>query len=160
MPVQPYETLFASSVIPYLLCQISGYVTNSCLMATYGGQFTITKKEPGKDKEVTKETHLIVYPSTIIIMRMHLRTGANIMNTVATARSSNKRSTNVYLTASLVDKARSMDMNLSATLDKLLAQAIEAKTVEREEEKQDMHTMNKFMAKAGMLTDDDFFGSL
>ncbi|EOK6930277.1 type II toxin-antitoxin system CcdA family antitoxin [Escherichia coli] len=82
------------------------------------------------------------------------------MNTVATARSSNKRSTNVYLTASLVDKARSMDMNLSATLDKLLAQAIEAKTVEREEEKQDMHTMNKFMAKAGMLTDDDFFGSL
>ncbi|ECE0941130.1 post-segregation antitoxin CcdA [Salmonella enterica subsp. enterica] len=82
------------------------------------------------------------------------------MNTAASTRNSNKRSTNVYLTASLVDKARSMDMNLSATLDILLAQAIEAKNIEREEEKEDMQTMNKFMAKAGMLTDDDFFGSL
>ncbi|EEO1534545.1 post-segregation antitoxin CcdA, partial [Salmonella enterica] len=58
------------------------------------------------------------------------------MNTAASTRNSNKRSTNVYLTASLVDKARSMDMNLSATLDILLAQAIEAKNVEREEEKE------------------------
>ncbi len=57
------------------------------------------------------------------------------MNTAASTRNSTKRSTNVYLTASLVDKARSMDMNLSATLDTLLAQAIEAKNVEREEEK-------------------------
>ncbi|ENY1827870.1 type II toxin-antitoxin system CcdA family antitoxin [Salmonella enterica] len=82
------------------------------------------------------------------------------MNTAASTRNSNKRSTNVYLTASLVDKARSMDMNLSATLDILLAQAIEAKNVERKEEKEDMQVMNKFMAKAGILTDDDFFGSL
>lgn len=81
------------------------------------------------------------------------------MNTAAPTRNSNKRSTNVYLTASLVDKARSMDMNLSATLDVLLAQAIEAKNVEQEEEKEDMQAINKFMAKAGMLTDDDFFGS-
>ena len=79
------------------------------------------------------------------------------MNTAASTRNSTKRSTNVYLTASLVDKARSMDMNLSATLDTLLAQAIEAKNVEREK---DMQAMNQFMAKAGMLTDDDFFGSL
>lgn len=82
------------------------------------------------------------------------------MNTAASTRNSTKRSTNVYLTASLVDKARSMDMNLSATLDTLLAQAIEAKNVEREEEKKDMQAMNQFMAKAGMLIDDDFFGSL
>lgn len=75
-------------------------------------------------------------------------------------RNSTKRSTNVYLTASLVDKARSMDMNLSATLDTLLAQAIEAKNIEHEEEKKDIQAINQFMAKAGMLTDDDFFGSL
>jgi antitoxin CcdA len=93
-------------------------------------------------------------------MRIPLRTGVNIMNTTASTRNSNKRRTNVYLTASLVDKARSMDMNLSATLDILLAQAIEAKNVEREEEKEDMQAMNNFMAKAGMLTDDDYFGSL
>lgn len=53
-----------------------------------------------------------------------------------------------------------MDMNLSATLDLLLAQAIEAKSIEREKEKEDIQTMNQFMVKAGMLTDDDFFGSL
>ncbi|MQL46895.1 MULTISPECIES: type II toxin-antitoxin system CcdA family antitoxin [Photorhabdus] len=82
------------------------------------------------------------------------------MNTVTSPRNSTKRSTNVYLTASLVDKARSMDMNLSATLDILLAQAIEAKKDEREKEKEDMQAMNIFMAKAGMLTDDEFFGSL
>lgn len=82
------------------------------------------------------------------------------MNTAGSTRNSTKRSTNVYLTASLVDKARSMNMNLSATLDTLLAQAIEAKNVEREEEKEDMQAMNKFMEKAGMLTGDDFFGSL
>ncbi|MCC8423102.1 type II toxin-antitoxin system CcdA family antitoxin [Photorhabdus thracensis] len=82
------------------------------------------------------------------------------MNTVTSPRNSTKRSTNVYLTASLVDKARSMDMNLSATLDILLAQAIEAKKDERKKEKEDMQAMNIFMAKAGMLTDDEFFGSL
>lgn len=71
-----------------------------------------------------------------------------------------KKSTNVYLTASLVDKARSMDMNLSATLDLLLAQAIEAKSIEREKEKEDIQAMNQFMVTAGMLSDDDFFGSL
>ncbi|EJD6048496.1 type II toxin-antitoxin system CcdA family antitoxin [Providencia rettgeri] len=78
----------------------------------------------------------------------------------STARINTKKSTNVYLTASLVDKARSMDMNLSATLDLLLAQAIEAKSIEREKEKEDIQAMNQFMVKSGVLTDDDFFGSL
>ncbi|ADP12869.1 post-segregation antitoxin-like protein [Erwinia sp. Ejp617] len=66
----------------------------------------------------------------------------------------------MYLTASLVDKARSMDMNLSATLDNLLTQAIEAKKYQREKEKEDLQTMNVFMAQAGMRTDDEYFGSL
>lgn len=82
------------------------------------------------------------------------------MRTVTSPRHSTKRSTNVYLTASLVDKARSMDMNLSATLDNLLAQAIEAKKYQREQEKEDMQAMNVLMAEAGTLTDDEFFGSL
>lgn len=29
-----------------------------------------------------------------------------------------------------------------------------------EQEKKDMQAMNQFMAKAGVLTDDDFFGNL
>ncbi|AUX74502.1 hypothetical protein EPYR_01630 [Erwinia pyrifoliae DSM 12163] len=81
-------------------------------------------------------------------------------SSVTSPRHSTKRSTNVYLTASLVDKARSMDMNLSATLDNLLTQAIEAKKYQREKEKEDLQTMNVFMAQAGMLTDDEYFGSL
>lgn len=76
------------------------------------------------------------------------------------SRQSNKRSTNVYLTASLVDKAKSMNMNLSATLDLLLAQAIEAKTNEQAKEKEDIQAMNAFMTEAGLLSDDEFFGSL
>ncbi|EHF2630401.1 type II toxin-antitoxin system CcdA family antitoxin [Salmonella enterica subsp. enterica serovar Panama] len=82
------------------------------------------------------------------------------MPTQTVTRNTGKRSTNVYLTAALVDKARSLDMNLSATLDTLLAREIEAKNMEREKEKEDMQSMNQFMEKAGMLTDDDFFGSL
>ncbi|MCL2896264.1 type II toxin-antitoxin system CcdA family antitoxin [Brenneria tiliae] len=82
------------------------------------------------------------------------------MKTAIVPRHGAKRSTNVYLTASLVEAARSMDMNLSATLDQLLAQAIEARKNEREKEKQDMQAMNMFMEKAGMLTDDDFFGGI
>lgn len=82
------------------------------------------------------------------------------MGTTTSRNHSTKRSTNVYLTAALVDKARSMDMNLSATLDELLAQAIEAKHSEREKEKLDMQAMNAFITKAGMLSDDEFFGSL
>jgi antitoxin CcdA len=82
------------------------------------------------------------------------------MNTATSHHRSTKRSTNVYLTVALVEKARSMDMNLSATLDELLAQAIEAKNGEREQDKQDMQAMNAFIAKAGMLADDEFFGRL
>ncbi|MCL2891450.1 type II toxin-antitoxin system CcdA family antitoxin [Brenneria tiliae] len=82
------------------------------------------------------------------------------MKTAIASRHGAKRSTNVYLTASLVEAARSMDMNLSATLDQLLAQAIEARKNEREKEKQDMQAMNMFMEKAGMLKDDDFFGGI
>lgn len=93
-------------------------------------------------------------------MRMTLRIGVNDVTTQTSTRNTGKRSTNVYLTAALVDKARSLDMNLSATLDTLLAREIEAKSVEREQEKEDMRSMNQFMEKSGMLTDDDFFGSL
>ncbi|WP_179038325.1 type II toxin-antitoxin system CcdA family antitoxin [Limnobaculum xujianqingii] len=81
------------------------------------------------------------------------------MNTIP-SRHSAKRSTNVYLTASLVDKARSMNMNLSATLDELLAKAIESKQNEQAKEKEDMQAMNKFMTEAGLLSDDEFFGGL
>ncbi|CAM3159805.1 conserved hypothetical protein [Xenorhabdus nematophila ATCC 19061] len=93
-------------------------------------------------------------------MRRVLRIRDIIMRTSTTSRHSIKKSTNVYLTAALVETARSMNINLSATLDKLLAQEIEARKNEQIQEKQDMQAMNAFIERAGMFTDDDFFGSL
>ncbi|NUU68035.1 type II toxin-antitoxin system CcdA family antitoxin [Enterobacteriaceae bacterium BIT-l23] len=82
------------------------------------------------------------------------------MSSIIPLRRSHKRSTNVYLTASLVEKARCLDINLSATLDQLLAQAIEEKQRQMGKEKQDIQAMNAFMAKAGTPGDDDFFGGI
>ncbi|TQN75912.1 UNVERIFIED_ORG: antitoxin CcdA [Citrobacter freundii] len=64
------------------------------------------------------------------------------MPTQTFTRNTCKRSTNVYLTATLVDKRRSMGMNLLATLDILLAHELQAKSIEREKEKEDMRSMN------------------
>ncbi|MBK4715152.1 MULTISPECIES: type II toxin-antitoxin system CcdA family antitoxin [Tenebrionibacter/Tenebrionicola group] len=82
------------------------------------------------------------------------------MSTITAPRHGQKRSTNVYLSVALVEKARSFDMNLSATLDALLAQAIEEIQRKRQQEKADMQAMNAFMEKVGTITDDDFFGGL
>ncbi len=82
------------------------------------------------------------------------------MSTITAPRHGQKKSTNVYLSTSLVEKARRLNMNLSATLDALLAQAIEEKQRQQQQEKADMQTMNAFMDKAGTVADDDFFGSL
>lgn len=49
------------------------------------------------------------------------------MSPTTSIRKGIKRSTNVSLTVSPVDKARSMDMNRSTTRVPLLAQSIEAK---------------------------------
>ena len=69
---------------------------------------------------------LITFPSPIILMRILLRTGANTMSTSTSIHKGIKRSTYVCLTASRVDKARSMDMDLSATRVPRLAQEIKA----------------------------------
>lgn len=53
-----------------------------------------------------------------------------------------------------------MNINLSVTLDRLLAEEIARLSTTRDQEKADMQAMNAFMDKAGLLTDDDFFGGL
>ncbi|WP_152912020.1 type II toxin-antitoxin system CcdA family antitoxin [Photorhabdus heterorhabditis] len=42
-------------------------------------------------------------------------------------KQSGKRSTNVYLTAKVVDEARDLGINLSATLDKMLSDVVREK---------------------------------
>ncbi|RAX03672.1 MULTISPECIES: type II toxin-antitoxin system CcdA family antitoxin [unclassified Photorhabdus] len=80
-------------------------------------------------------------------------------STIAT-RAGTKKNTNVYLTADLVDAARSLNMNLSSMLDGLLTQAVEAKKRGQKEDKQDMQAINAFLERAGIITDDEFFGGL
>lgn len=53
---------------------------------------------------------------------------------------------------------RSINIYQTSALDMVLAQAIEAKKNERE--KADIQVMNAFMEKAGLLSDDEFFGGL
>ncbi|TDB52876.1 type II toxin-antitoxin system CcdA family antitoxin [Photorhabdus luminescens] len=80
-------------------------------------------------------------------------------STIAT-RAGIEKNTNIYLTDDLVDAARSLNMNLSSMLDGLLAQAIEAKKYGQKEDKQDMQAINAFLERAGIITDDEFFGGL
>ncbi|AXG42806.1 post-segregation antitoxin CcdA [Photorhabdus laumondii subsp. laumondii] len=82
------------------------------------------------------------------------------MRSTIVTRPGAKKGTNVYLTTDLVDAARSLNMNLSATLDELLAQAVEAKKCEQKEDAQSIQVINKFLERAGIITDDEFFGSL
>ncbi|OWO82611.1 post-segregation antitoxin CcdA [Photorhabdus luminescens] len=81
------------------------------------------------------------------------------MRPTIVTRAGTKKNTNVYLTDDLVDAARSLNMNLSSMLGGLLAQAVEAKKYGQKEDKQDMQAINAFLECAGIITDDEFFGS-
>ncbi len=106
-----------------------------------------------------RDVVVVFCSGTMMIMRIPVRKGEDHEYNNRPAPRPEK-STNVYLTAALVEKDRSLDMNLSVTLDALLAQATEEKQRQRQQEKADMQVMNAFMEKAGTITDDDFFGSL
>ncbi|WP_066748521.1 type II toxin-antitoxin system CcdA family antitoxin [Proteus myxofaciens] len=72
----------------------------------------------------------------------------------------NKRGVNVYLTAKLVDEARELGINLSATLDHMLSDAIREKKQEiwKTENKKGIQALNEFEQEVGLFTDDDEYG--
>lgn len=84
------------------------------------------------------------------------------LTTPAVTRRSGKRSTNVYLTAENVDAARRMNINLSATLDAMLAEAVRQKQQEtrKDELRAGIQAFNAFEREAGLFTDDDEYGVL
>ncbi|NHB91196.1 acetoacetyl-CoA synthase [Photorhabdus cinerea] len=73
---------------------------------------------------------------------------------------SGKRGTNVYLTAEVVDEARDLGINLSATLDKMLSDVVREKRRQqwKAENKVGIHAFNEFEHGAGLFTDDDEYG--
>ncbi|MBC8953923.1 type II toxin-antitoxin system CcdA family antitoxin [Xenorhabdus sp. PB62.4] len=75
-------------------------------------------------------------------------------------KQSGKRSTNVYLTAEVVDEARDLGINLSATLDKMLSDVVREKRRQqwKAENKVGIEAFNEFERDAGLFTDDDEYG--
>ncbi|WP_051690912.1 type II toxin-antitoxin system CcdA family antitoxin [Photorhabdus australis] len=73
---------------------------------------------------------------------------------------SGKRGTNVYLTAEVVDEARDLGINLSATLDKILSDVVREKRRQqwKAENKAGIYAFNEFERGAGLFTDDDEYG--
>ncbi|MCO7049339.1 type II toxin-antitoxin system CcdA family antitoxin [Proteus terrae] len=71
-----------------------------------------------------------------------------------------KRGVNVYLTVKLVDEARELGINLSATLDQMLSDAIREKKREqwKAENKSGIQALNEFEQEMGLFTDDDEYG--
>lgn len=74
--------------------------------------------------------YLVLFPSSIILICMAFPCGANDMSTQTHNPDSDEGS-------------ESMELFNNA-----------------EQDKEDMRSLNEFMEKAGMLTDDEFFGSL
>lgn len=70
-----------------------------------------------------------------------------------------KRGTNVYLNADLVQLAKELDVNLSATLNEALGVAVRQRQRERwlEENRVGMEAMNHFVERNGLFTDDEDF---
>jgi len=76
-----------------------------------------------------------------------------------TSHAVKKRSTNVYLNAELIDQARELELNLSATLNIALELAVKKRQRERwlEENKAGLKALNGFVEEHGLFTDDDDF---
>jgi antitoxin CcdA len=72
----------------------------------------------------------------------------------ATAR---KKGTNVYLSVGLIEEAKALDINLSATLDRALADAITHCKRQNwiEENKAGIEALNAFMDDVGLFSDDE-----
>lgn len=71
-----------------------------------------------------------------------------------------KRGVNVYLTAKVVDEARELGINLSATIDQMLSDVIREKKRElwKMENKKGIQAINEFEEEMGLFTDDDEYG--
>ncbi|WP_347253965.1 type II toxin-antitoxin system CcdA family antitoxin [Leminorella grimontii] len=70
-----------------------------------------------------------------------------------------KRGTNVYLNADLVELAKELNVNLSATLNEALDVAVRQRLRERwlEENREGIKAMNHFVERNGLFTDDESF---
>lgn len=76
-----------------------------------------------------------------------------------TSNSAKKRSTNVYLSIELIEQAKELDLNLSATLNLALEKAVKERQREQwlAENRAGLEALNGFIEEKGLFTDDDDF---
>ncbi|AEX51985.1 type II toxin-antitoxin system CcdA family antitoxin [Rahnella aquatilis] len=84
------------------------------------------------------------------LMRMSCVYKEGVMLSIA----GNKKRTNVTLSADLLEQAKAFGINLSATFDKALGEAVKEKqrTLFLEENQQAMDSCNAFTEKAGLFS--------
>jgi len=73
-----------------------------------------------------------------------------------------KRNTNVYLSTDLLEQAKALDLNLSATLNQALEAVIKTRQRERwiADNRAGLEALNRFIEENGIFSDDDRFGVL
>ncbi|MGL5424769.1 type II toxin-antitoxin system CcdA family antitoxin [Serratia fonticola] len=73
-----------------------------------------------------------------------------------------KRNTNVYLSVDLIEQAKALDLNLSATLNHALELAVKKGQRERwlAENRAGLEALNGFVEENGLFSDDADFGVL
>ncbi|MCB5320417.1 type II toxin-antitoxin system CcdA family antitoxin [Yersinia massiliensis] len=79
-----------------------------------------------------------------------------------TNTASKKRNTNVYLNADLIEQAKALDLNLSATLNQALELAVKERQRERwlTDNRAGLEALNSFVEENGLFSDDNEFGVL
>jgi antitoxin CcdA len=79
-----------------------------------------------------------------------------------TSTAGKKRNTNVYLNADLIEQAKALGLNLSATLDRALELAVKERQRERwlTENRAGLEALNGFVQENGLFSDDSEFGVL
>lgn len=77
-----------------------------------------------------------------------------------TSTAGKKRNTNVYLNADLIEQAKALGLNLSATLDQALELAVKERQRERwlTENRAGLEALNGFVQENGLFSDDSEFG--
>ncbi|WP_420074016.1 type II toxin-antitoxin system CcdA family antitoxin [Yersinia sp. 2544 StPb PI] len=79
-----------------------------------------------------------------------------------TSAASKKRNTNVYLNVDLIEQAKELDLNLSATLNQALELAVKERQRDRwlTENRAGLEALNGFVEENGLFSDDSEFGVL
>lgn len=72
---------------------------------------------------------------------------------------SRKKGTNVYLSTNLIEEAKELEINLSATLEQALADAVQQRRRQKwlENNKAGIVALNEFIEETGLFSDDERF---